>query len=376
MFSPLICAAQGPSVDNRVSYISFSIPGAVGTYPMSINASMVVTGYYSVSATVTRGFLRAADGTITTFSVRNGVQTVPESINDAGEITGFYEDAGGYPLGFLRNADGQVITFDTSCAPQYSSVSGNCLSSLPVSINAFGLIGGIHPIEPLDASIGFIRSRAGAITSFAYSPTMHGLPTILTGLNASGAAVGYYSATDFTPDATGDLTSFLLHPDGYLDQFSVPVDEPYFSESTAAESINDAGAIAGTYSICFYECASITTGGFVRSPEGEFTFFNAPGPIVREPGPPSVFFVPGQPLSAPHRLGMNSEGTITGSYTDVDGSQHGFVRNPYGTITSFDPPEGGQTTATSINQNGVIAGSYYYYRNAQNAQGFLRVPTP
>jgi hypothetical protein len=169
-------------------------------------------------------------------------------------------------------------------------VSGNCLSSLPVSINAFGLIGGIHPIEPLDASIGFIRSRSGAITSFAYFPTMHGLPTILTGLNASGAAVGYYSATDFTPDATGDLTSFLLHPDGYLDQFSVPVDDPYFSESTAAESINDAGAIAGTYSICFYECASITTGGFVRSPEVEFTFFNAPGPIVREPGSPSVFF--------------------------------------------------------------------------------------
>jgi hypothetical protein len=119
MFSPLICAAQELSVYTRVSYISFSIPGAVGTYPMSINASMVVTGYYSVSATVTRGFLRTAEGTITTFSVRDGVQTVPESINDAGEITGFYENAGGYPLGFLRNADGQVTTFDTSCAPQY-----------------------------------------------------------------------------------------------------------------------------------------------------------------------------------------------------------------------------------------------------------------
>jgi hypothetical protein len=26
-----------------------------------------------------------------------------------------------------------------------------------------------------------------------------------------------------------------------------------------------------------------------------------------------------------------------------------FVRDPYGTITSFDPPRGTQTTATSIN---------------------------
>jgi uncharacterized membrane protein len=73
-------------------------------------------------------------------------------------------------------------------------------------------------------------------------------------------------------------------------------------------------------------------------------------------------------------LSMNSEGTITGSYENTEGIEHAFVRNPYGTITSFDPPRGVQTTATSINDNGVIAGSYYYNLDSQNAQGFLRIP--
>ena len=59
---------------------------------------------------------------------------------------------------------------------------------------------------------------------------------------------------------------------------------------------------------------------------------------------------------------------------DVEGAQHGFVRNPYGTITSFDPPRGRQTTATSINDSGVITGSYFYDWNNQIAEGFLRVP--
>jgi hypothetical protein len=49
---------------------------------------------------------------------------------------------------------------------------------------------------------------------------------------------------------------------------------------------------------------------------------------------------------------------------------------PYGTITSFDPPRGKQTTATCINDSGVIAGSYYYDWNNQIAEGFLRVPQP
>jgi hypothetical protein len=50
------------------------------------------------------------------------------------------------------------------------------------------------------------------------------------------------------------------------------------------------------------------------------------------------------------------------------------VRNPYGTITPFDPPRGRQTTATAMNDAGVITGTYFYDWNAEIAQGFVRVP--
>ena len=112
----------------------------------------------------------------------------------------------------------------------------------------------------------------------------------------------------------------------------------------------------------------------MRSTQGIVTLFNPPGTIVTLPE--SGFMEDGGSLSAPHQLSINQAGNITGSYVDAEGAQHGFVRNPYGTITSFDPPRGGKTTATSINDSGVIAGSYYYDWNNQIAQGFLRLPEP
>ena len=105
----LTCVAHGGNINGEATYISFSVPGALGTYPMSINASMAVTGYYYVTKTRTRGFLREADGTITTFDVPKEVGTQPEGINAAGNITGFYYGVGEVsPQGFLRYADGSM----------------------------------------------------------------------------------------------------------------------------------------------------------------------------------------------------------------------------------------------------------------------------
>ena len=128
----------------RLPTFSFSVPGAFGTYPMSINASMTVTGYYYVSPTVARGFLRETDGTITTFDVAGGVWTGPEGINDAGNVTGFYELVAGVPQGFLRYADGHIITFDDPATPaQY----GFPLGAQPVSISDFDDIAGNDPFR-------------------------------------------------------------------------------------------------------------------------------------------------------------------------------------------------------------------------------------
>jgi hypothetical protein len=356
-FSSLFCAAQEPAVSSEVSYLSFEVPGALGTYPMSINNSMAVTGYYYASPTMTRGFLRDADGAITTFDVLGDVWTEPESINDAGVITGYYEVVAGSPLAFMRYADGRMARLETP--------AGQGLTAQPVSINAFEEIAGDYPF-PLPASTdGFTRSSAGAFTTIGLALGA-AYQTVVTGLNDSGTVVGYFAVDS-------NISSFIRHPDGFSIQFDVPVEVGNDGRlETTAESINADGVVAGRYYACLQPCTSATAGGFVRSPQGIFTLFSPPGTIVGLPVELDEPF--GASTRGPHQLSINQAGTVTGSYVDTEGAQHGFVRNPYGTITSFDPPRGKQTTATSINDGGVIAGSYYYEWNAQIAQGFLRLP--
>jgi hypothetical protein len=186
ILGPLTFAAHGGNINGEATYISFSVPGALGTYPMGINASMTVTGYYNVSPTAARGFVREADGAITTFDVLDGVWTEPESINDAGEITGFYEVVAGVPQSFIRYADGQVVTFNPPCI-----AVGPCNLSAPVSINASGEIVGNYPFLAAGASAGFTRSRAGVITGPIRSDLGAAYGTVATDINASGIVVGY-----------------------------------------------------------------------------------------------------------------------------------------------------------------------------------------
>ena len=89
---------------------TFDPPGSQYTYPNSINPAGTITGYYTDYAQ--HGFVRAADGTITTFDPPGSTGTIPWSINPAGTITGWYEDASYNPHGFVRAADGTITTFD------------------------------------------------------------------------------------------------------------------------------------------------------------------------------------------------------------------------------------------------------------------------
>jgi hypothetical protein len=356
--SSLISAAQEPAVSSEASYLSFQVPGSLGTYPMGINNSMAVTGYYYVTPMVTRGFLRNPDGTITTFDVPGGVSTEPVSINAAGDVTGIGL-VGNISFGFMRYADGRVVTFEDLPAPE---------QALPVSINAFGEVAGVFQGGP-GGTTGFTRSRAGVFTTLEY-PKGSFNATTLTGLNDSGTAVGYF------PVDSGAV-SFITHPDGFSIQFVLPVDlGSNGTLTTAAQSVNADGAVAGWYSAAMSSQpgAITTTGGFVRSPQGMFTLFGPPGTIVTSRKP--VFPLERGSLSNPPWLSINGQGSIAGSFTDTEAAQHGFVRNQDGTLTSFDPPRGGQTMATGINDSGVVAGYYFYDSNNQMAEGFLRLPKP
>jgi hypothetical protein len=74
--------------------------------------------------------------------------------------------------------------------------------------------------------------------------------------------------------------------------------------------------------------------------------------------------------------GINPQGTITGSINDGYEVNHGFVRTPDGTITLFDAPDAGTgvnqgTLPIGVNPAGVIAG---WYRDSNGlSHGFLRL---
>lgn len=352
--APLFCEAE------EVSYLAIEVPDALGTYPMSINNSMAVTGYYLISPTEAHGFVRHADGTITTFNVPDSLWTEPESINDDGDITGFYELAAGVPRGFARLADGRLLTSE----PAGERDDGP--QAQPVSINDFKVIAGNYPY-PLASSAGFERSADGDFTTFAFGEGAE-YPTVVTGLNRSGTVVGYIA------EGGGANRGFFRHPDGYSQQFSIPVpgeNDKYFNFSTIADSVNAEGAITGWYVNCKDACVTTVTGGYVRSSKGLFTFFNPPGILVTTPLP--GFPLDGGSLRAPHWLSINREGCIAGSYTDERGARHGFVRGEEGTITTFDPPKGVNTIATAINDDGAITGTFSYVFNPEVRVGFLRL---
>jgi hypothetical protein len=345
VFGPSICTAHGGSINGEATYIRFSVPGALGTYPLGINASMEITGYYTVSSTVTRGFLREADGTITTFDIAGGVRTEPEGINAAGDITGAYSPQSGPVQGFIRYADGRTVTI--------AGKPGTYQSVFPVAINDFDDIAISEFFEGVFTSL--MRSRTGALTT---------LPGVPTAINDSGSVIGILG------DQYG-FTGFVAHPDGYSALIG-PVATSYCGDQTIPDAINAAGVMAGTFTQNYLSTSSCpqNTGGFVMSPSGEFTQFQPPGQM---PYFHDLDLIPGSyPL---HLVSIDQAGDIAGSYIDGTGAWHGFVRNPYGTISSFDPPESGWTTVTSINDGGAIAG--YYQSDTEGtapAMGFIRVP--
>src|SRR5215471_18340548 len=69
----------------------------------------------------------------------------------------------------------------------------------------------------------------------------------------------------------------------------------------------------------------------------------------------TTFDPPGSQLTAPGSI--NAAGQIAGTYFDSTFASHGFVRDPDGTITSFDVP--GFLATVLITQQGLVVGMYF-----------------
>ena len=81
--------------------------------------------------------------------------------------------------------------------------------------------------------------------------------------------------------------------------------------------------------------------------------------------------VPNSSGSSPNA--SNSYGQMVGTYTDADGTLHGFLRDTDGTYLKFDYPGASFTSANGINDQGVIVGRWTDSKGYNHA--FVRSPS-
>lgn len=171
-------------------------------------------------------------------------------------------------------------------------------------------------------------------------------------INSRGAFTGY------VVDSGYGTHGFLRSPDGAITVFDAPGADSVIG-GTYPAGINDRGVIAGTS----YDRYAVAH-GFLRNPDGTFIVFDVPGVS------PGVSNYLG---TAPQSI--NSRGEIAGIYEGADLVGHGFFRAPDGTITVFDNPAEGVganqgTWGFGINDRGEIAGSVT--DPAGGSHGFVR----
>jgi hypothetical protein len=333
-------------------------------------------------------------------------------INNAGAITGYYLDAKNVFHGFVRSRDGKFTTFE---APGADTNAGDFNGTLPNAINDAGAITGVY-YDAQNLGHGFLRSPAGKFTTFDVPGGTVGTVNPIA-LNVEGSIVGFYA------DQNGVFRPFLRHPDGTFSMWTVPgaceTSPATGCFGTGAFSINVFGTIAGGYED---NSGNFVDDGYVRSREGKLTSYEVPdagtGPYqgtgspgssvplnqfgatagyyidagnvvhgyLRSPwGQITTFDIPdagtqGIGCYNDCSIGLNDWGAVTGYYLDANNVYHGFVRSPWGKVSSFDAPNANTapgsfsgTFPVSINDEGAITG---YYLDANNvAHGFLRLPS-
>jgi len=265
-----------PPVNNQHEY------GEIITWPTGISAAGVISGwYYEPNGRVTAGFVRAADGTITTYNIANF--TVPGGANERGWIVGDYSPALNMPVrAFLRDPSGTTHTFP---------MRGIKDSIFPSVVNRSRTIAGTAAVQSGNTFLpeAFIRPAHGSATLFG---GVHRNVSV-AGINDAGTVVGTFLDANhvaFVRTADGTLTTFQ-GPNGATD--------------TQAVGIDNSGTIAGGF---WY-----ANGGghnFLRAADGTFTLFDIEGSV-------------GSSISA-----MNGKGAVAGSYSISTGALFGFVGKP------------------------------------------------
>jgi hypothetical protein len=350
--------------------ITFDAPGADttpgdynGTYASSINIGGLITGSYQGTDTVYHGLLRSSNGKFTTFEAPGADTTAgsyngtsPSSINDLGAITGSYSDANGFGHGFLRSPEGKFTTFDVP------GVGG--FGTFPKALNLEGAVVGNYTDSNYSFH-AFLRSPDGKFTTWIGPDACTGngsdgcFGSGASNINVPGTVVGGFE------DNSGNFVhhDFVRTHDGKLKTFDVPGAGTGSYQGTGCPGcnlgLNQFGAIAGIYSD-----GNSVNHGFLRSRDGKFTTFDAPGA-----GTDSY---EGTGCFSDCPVSINDWDALTGVYIDANFVYHGYLRSPGGKIVTVDPVGSTFTFPDGINDLGWITG---YYLDANGVyHGFLGTP--
>ncbi|HYL64930.1 MAG TPA: chitobiase/beta-hexosaminidase C-terminal domain-containing protein [Candidatus Methylomirabilis sp.] len=215
-----------------------------GTIAVAIDTAGDIAGIYADTNSVNHGYIRTANGTITSFDAP-GVGTAgtfpgtnPTSMNAGGDIAGFYADASGTNHAFVRNFSTGAISAPLD-APN-AGKSGMLNGTVPFSINASDDLTGTY----VDASVAFHGFTYGA-TSAAATPTFSPAP----GSYSSAQSVAISDATTgatiyYTTDGSTPTTSSTV----YTGPIAVSSTET-ISAIAAASGCSTSAVAIGTYTI-------------------------------------------------------------------------------------------------------------------------------
>jgi len=220
------------------------------------------------------------------------------------------------------SARAQEPAFTTFDAPGAGTAAGQ--GTFGLGINPHGMIAGAYT-DASGVNHGFLRAPDGTFTTFdapgaGIGPTQGTFVAGVGAITPAGAIAGTYT------DASGVNHGFLRSPHGTFTLLDVPGAGTGPGQGTSAEDINPEGVIAGEYSD-----ASSVFHGFVRTEDGTITTFDVLGAGAG----------PGQGTFVASVEGLTPAGALAGFYTDASGVNHGYVRTPHGTITTFDVPDAG-----------------------------------
>lgn len=267
-------------VENDGNYTILDVPGSNSTYPTGVNNAGDVVGYDQIGSTE-QGFVYH-DGIYTTISAPGKQITYAQAINNAGEIVGVaYNDAQSQPQGFAY-VDG---TYSTIAAP-------GSTATFPRAINDSGEVAGEY-IGVNTSGGGFIEDSKGNFSIINEPNSAPGNTNYLTSINNSGDVAG----ASVNPMDHGFVESngiyTTLNPPGIVPSYAISI--PY--------GINDNGVVAGWY----YNGNSNL--GFVDA-GGNYSILSVPGSIE------TLIY------------GLNESGAVTGWFADGVNYYEGFIATP------------------------------------------------